>query len=235
MYSEFATDPKVQRLSESEQRRFVMVLCLRCGNGDVTLHDEDIVFQLRISGEEWQATKAVLIGKNLIDKNNKPIAWEKRQFISDSSASRVAKHRALQKLKSNDDVTLQERKSNALDTDTDTDTEKANTSSSSPPAKNDHVPYDKIVSLYHEHLPMCPKVKALTAARKSYIAQRWKSGAVPDLDTWRNFFIFVSKSKFLTGMVEPPPGKQRFIADLEWITKESNFVKIYERKYHGEA
>lgn len=67
MYSEFAIDPKVQRLSEADQRRYIMLLCLRCCNGDVTLHDDDVAFQLRISNEDWLTTKSVLIGRNLID------------------------------------------------------------------------------------------------------------------------------------------------------------------------
>jgi len=112
MYSEFANDPKVQRLSETDQRRFVMLLCIRCSNGDVTLQDEDVTFQLRISDEEWQATKVALLSKNLIGKDNKPSAWEKRQFSSDTSAARVAKHRALHNEQSNGDVTLPKRKSN---------------------------------------------------------------------------------------------------------------------------
>lgn len=128
MYAEFANDPKVQRLSEADQRRFVMLLCIRCSNGDVTLHetlhDENVTFQLRISDEEWQATKATLLSKNLIDKDNNPTSWDKRQFTSDVSAARVAKHRALHKKECNGDVTLQKQKSNVLDTDTDTDTEK---------------------------------------------------------------------------------------------------------------
>lgn len=102
----------------------------------------------------------------------------------------------------------------------------------SPPPK-DSIPYKKIVALYHEILPMCPRVGVLTNTRKSYIGARWKSGAIPDLETWRDFFTFVSKSKFLTGGCDPPPGKKRFVADLEWMTRESNFVKIYEKKYHG--
>jgi len=110
--------------------------------------------------------------------------------------------------------------------------------SSSPLAKPpaaDRVPYNKIVDLYHQLLPMCPRVGALTTTRKSYIAARWKSGAIPDLDTWRDFFVFISKSKFLTGACDPPEGKKRFVADLEWMTRESNFVKIYEKKYHGQV
>ena len=37
MYHELAVDPKVQMLSEIDQRRYLMLLCLRCCNGDVTL------------------------------------------------------------------------------------------------------------------------------------------------------------------------------------------------------
>jgi hypothetical protein len=105
------------------------------------------------------------------------------------------------------------------------------TCDSPPPVEK--IPFRKIVALYHEILPMCPRVGVLTNTRKGYISARWKSGAIPDLETWRDFFTFIGKSKFLTGQVDPPPGKKRFVADLEWMTRESNFVKIYEKKYHG--
>ena len=123
LYAEFVNDPKVQRLSEKDQRRYIMLLCLRCSNGDVTLHDDDVTFSLRISDAEWNDSKAILTERKLIDKNNKPIAWEKRQFSSDSSAERVSRHRMNKKIASNGDVTLQQRKCNVLDTDTDTDTD----------------------------------------------------------------------------------------------------------------
>lgn len=104
-YHEFATDPKVQMLSEADQRRYVMILCLKCCNGDVTLPDEAVAFQLRITNEEWAQTKANLISKKLIDEDNKPTAWNKRQFISDSSTARVAKHRSNKKRRCNVTVT----------------------------------------------------------------------------------------------------------------------------------
>lgn len=93
MYAEFATDPKVQMMSEVDQRRFVMVLCLRCSNDCVTLQDDEVAFQLRISNEEWAQTKARFLAKGLINDDNKPTAWDRRQFVSDSSAERVRKHR----------------------------------------------------------------------------------------------------------------------------------------------
>ena len=93
LYSEFATDPKVQMMSEAYQRRYIMLLCLRCSNGGVTLHETEVAFQLRISDEEWAETKAVFLRKNLITSDNNPAAWNKRQFSSDSSAASVSRHR----------------------------------------------------------------------------------------------------------------------------------------------
>lgn len=126
MYSEFATDPKVQMLSEQMQRRLMMLFCMRCSNNLVTLQEDEIAFQLRISDADLAETKALFISKKFIDKSWNILNWEKRQFASDSSKARVAKHRALQKekqaAKSNDDVTLQERQSNALEQNR-TDTE----------------------------------------------------------------------------------------------------------------
>lgn len=116
MYSEFATDPKVQMLSEVNQRRYVMLLCMRCSNDDVTLQDEEVAFQLRVTNEEWMATKTALMSKGMIDEQAKPCAWDKRQYISDSSTSRVAAYRERKKQEGNVTVT-------PPDTDTDTDTE----------------------------------------------------------------------------------------------------------------
>jgi hypothetical protein len=124
LYAEFATDPKVQMLSEIDQRRFIVVMCLRCCNGSVTLQDTEVAFQLRISDEEWANTKRVLLSKNLIGDDNKPIAWEKRQFDSDTSNARVYKHREKKKLLCNVTVAAMKRKSNAPETETETETEK---------------------------------------------------------------------------------------------------------------
>lgn len=121
LYAEFAHDPKVQMLSEVMQRRYIMLMCLRCSNDLVTLQDEEIAFQLRITAEQLAETKALFIAKGFIDVTWNLVNWEKRQFQSDSSSHRVAKHRASKKKAGNGDVTLQERDSNAPDTDTDTE------------------------------------------------------------------------------------------------------------------
>jgi hypothetical protein len=104
MYAEFLTDPKVQMLSEVTQRRYIMLLCMRCSNGDVTLQDDQVAFQLRISNEEWLETKGVLTSIELINEQCQPTSWDKRQYASDSSAERVARHR--EKVKRDGNVTV---------------------------------------------------------------------------------------------------------------------------------
>jgi hypothetical protein len=118
LYSEFMHDPKVQIMSEQDQRRLVMIFCMRC-NGDVTLQDIHVTFQLRISQQEWEHSKAIFIEAGFIDSDNNVLNWDKRQFVSDSSAPRVARHRALHKAvtvtKSNVTVTPPEQ--NRTDTE----------------------------------------------------------------------------------------------------------------------
>lgn len=134
LYSEFATDPKVQMLSESDQRRYIMLLCLRCSNEDVTLHETEVAFQLRITETEWAKTKAVLVAKKLISEDGKPTAWDKRQFVSDSSGPRVAAYRERKKLE-------EKRARNVTVTPPDTETETEKSSSPLPPSP-DPIPRD---------------------------------------------------------------------------------------------
>lgn len=121
LYAEFATDPKVQMMSEADQRRFIMVLCIRCSNDDVTLQDDEIAFQLRISSDDWARSKAVFLQKGLIHEDNTPAAWDKRQFVSDSSAERVRRHRANKKKSVKQPCNVTET---APEADTDSDAEK---------------------------------------------------------------------------------------------------------------
>jgi hypothetical protein len=133
LYSEFAHDPKVQMLSEAMQRRYVMLMCLRCSEVLETLHETEIAFQLRLSTSELEETKDLFISKNFIDKHWNLLNWDKRQFVSDSSTMRVAKHRNKKKQVSNVSETLQKRPSNATDTDTDTEQIQKRTTSVAPP------------------------------------------------------------------------------------------------------
>lgn len=247
MYAEFAHDPKVQMLSEVMQRRYVMLMCMRCSNVLVTLQDDEIAFHLRIDTEQLTETKALFIAKGFIDERWALLNWDKRQFASDSSAQRVAKHRAAKKKggkdDGNSDVTLHETKGNALDTETDTDTENPTTTdvvvvasdadNPVPAGLKRDCPHKEIIALYHEVLPMCPEVREWTPTRAQQLRTRWKEDVTrQDLDYWRRFFEYVrDHCGFLVGKTVTAHGKRPFLADLEWMTKQGNFTKIREGKY----
>jgi hypothetical protein len=97
MYSEWASDPKVQRMSECMQRRLMMLFCARCDETIGTLRETDLAFHWRISEEEIAATKVLFIEKGFIDAGWRLLNWNKRQFISDVSTERVRKHRQARK------------------------------------------------------------------------------------------------------------------------------------------
>ena len=98
-YAEFATDAKVQSMSEPMQRRLIMLFCLKCSDVLQTLSDEDIAFQLRISVDELASTKVLFMKKGFITKTWEIRNWERRQFVSDASAKRQKAYRERQKKK----------------------------------------------------------------------------------------------------------------------------------------
>jgi len=97
LYSEFGSDPKIQSMTEAMQRRLVILFCLRCGNVLETLQEQEIIYALGITPEEWEETKQIFVSKcfiRFIKGKCNIVNWNKRQFISDSSTERVRKYRA---------------------------------------------------------------------------------------------------------------------------------------------
>jgi hypothetical protein len=190
MYAEFLHDPKVQMLSEVDQRRFIMLLCIRCCSGDETLHetldDDFVAFQMRIDVDEWRETKRQLRAKCLVNDEGQPTNWAKRQFASDSSTARVRKHRRR-------DETVTKRSCHVIDTDTDTDTEE----------ENPLTPFEEFWALWPKKVARKDAVKAwkqlgiradawpaiADALRRATASRAWtKDGGefIPHASTWLN-------------------------------------------------
>lgn len=156
LYAEFATDPKVQLMSEIMQRRLIMLLCLRC-NGDVTLPETHVTFMLRITEKEWHETKELFISSGFIDNNNNILNWDKRQYKSDSSAERVA---ALRKRRCNVTVTPPEQIQNR------TDIKKEITKDITPPS------FEEFYMAYPKKIDKLDAIKAYKAALKKTTAEK---------------------------------------------------------------
>ncbi|WP_139236722.1 hypothetical protein [Rugamonas rubra] len=91
-------------------------------------------------------------------------------------------------------------------------------------------PHQEIIAIYHELLPQCPQVRDWTTARATQLRARWNEDEKrQSLGYWRSFFEYVGTCDFLVGR----SGKSPFFADLEWMTKSSNFTKIREQKYEN--
>ena len=110
LYAEFAFDPKIQTISETLQRRYIMLLCLKCHGEIPGLNDIQLSGALRISVDELHKTHDDLLSVGIISDNYDIPKWSERQYRSDSSTSRVAKFRSkkgetLQKRKCNGSVT----------------------------------------------------------------------------------------------------------------------------------
>lgn len=117
------------------------------------------------------------------------------------------------------------------DTDTEADTDLRGTNVPVGEKTSRNCPYERIVELYHEILPTLPRVARLSTARKAQIQGRWNCKN-QDLEGWADLFRYIGRSDFLMGRCTPRPGSDRpFKADLEWITKEANWLKIVEGKY----
>lgn len=94
-YAEFASDPKVQSMSEPMQRRLVMLFCLQCSGDLPKLDREEICLALRIPEKELEKTHALFLKKGFIEDDFSIRNWRKRQAPSDpTAAERMARMRA---------------------------------------------------------------------------------------------------------------------------------------------
>lgn len=121
MYSDFLNDPKMISLAFEDQRHFIGILALKSDGTldqecDEKLRERIIAQRLWIDYAILSDVKKRLVNAGLINNSWQPLAWEKRQFVSDSSAARTRAYR--DRLKRHGDVTV-----TPPDTDTESDTE----------------------------------------------------------------------------------------------------------------
>jgi len=105
-----------------------------------------------------------------------------------------------------------------------------------PPA--DDCPHNEIINLYHELLPMLPRVGMIGSngkkkydwkgQRRTNLQTRWREDeSRQNLDWWAELFKYILDSNHLTGK------SGGWKASLGWIVKYANWTKIKEGNYHG--
>lgn len=123
LYAEAIDDEKLRLLAFEDRWHYVALLCcksaglLDAGDSEPMLHRK-IAVKLGLQLRELEAVALRLAEVGLIDGGTfQPLAWDERQFKSDSSTERVKAFREKMKHGSNVSVTAQ-------DTDTEADTKK---------------------------------------------------------------------------------------------------------------
>lgn len=106
------------------------------------------------------------------------------------------------------------------------------TSSAGKPANA--CPHQEIIAAYHRILPELRQVRAWNATRQRLLQARWReSRERQEVGWWEDFFGYVRRCGFLMGRSEGRGGAPPFQADLEWLVRPSNFVKVIEGRYEG--
>lgn len=147
MYVDFLNDPKMVKLAFEDQRHFIGLLALKSDgalddeNCDPDLLDRIVAQRLWIDHAVIREVKKRLVASGLIDDNWQPVAWDRRQFPSDSSTDRTRKYRERQgkKLEAGGE-TSQERHGDGADTDADTDTDAEEQKALAPEGAQDNPP-----------------------------------------------------------------------------------------------
>jgi len=177
-YTEMVDDEKLRLLAFEDRWHFVALLCLKGQGvldetGPLLFRKVAVKLGLDVRSVEEVARRLSEVG--LIDeKTLQPIAWEARQFRSDSSAARVAAYRERKKqgAKRDGNVTV-----TAQDTDTDTDKEEEKKEELPRKRSNTFVVPDWINKTHWDAWHSCAKRKNASDAQKQM--------AVDKLDAWR--------------------------------------------------
>jgi len=130
MYTEAVDDEKLRLLAFEDRWHFVAILCCKgkgvLDEGEPGLVRRKVAVKLGLDLRELDEVVRRLSEVHLLDRDTlQPLAWEERQFQSDSSTDRVRAYREKIKKKGETIPKRYETVSvTAQDTDTDTDTEK---------------------------------------------------------------------------------------------------------------
>ena len=118
-------------------------------------------------------------------------------------------------------------------------------SSAGPTAKRGEVPcpYEEIIAVYHELLPMLPHVRIVTEKRKREMRKRWgwvlssrkpngerrATNADEALAWFRDYFGRCAADSFVNGEAPRGKGHEGWEADISFVMRDDCLVKIAEK------
>lgn len=98
LYSDIVDNHKIRMIDPAERWFFIGIMACECQGilhgDDMEYMEKVLAIKLEVSVEVLRQIKQRLISVRLIDDQYQPVGWDERQYKSDSSTSRVARHRA---------------------------------------------------------------------------------------------------------------------------------------------
>lgn len=200
-YTDMVDDEKLRLLAFEDRWHFIALLCCKgsglLDSGDApALLRRKIAVKLGLAARELEEAARRLEEVGLIDAETfQPVAWDARQFNSDSSTQRVKAYRERMKRAGNVSVTAQD-----TDTDTDTDTEATAKADAPPAARGHRLPVDWTPTQAQVDFAT-DRIGAATADEIDKFRDHWKAapgskGVKLDWDaTFRNWIRTAAKPR----------------------------------------
>ena len=104
-------------------------------------------------------------------------------------------------------------------------------------------PYDEIIAVYHELLPMLPHVRIVTEKRKREMRKRWawvlstrkpngerRATSADEAIRWfRDYFFRCASDPFITGQTPRGKGHEGWEAGLDYLLRDDCLVRVAEK------
>lgn len=105
LYSEWASDPKVQSMPEALQRRLAMLYCLCCQGDPADMLPHEIALWMRIPLPEWRKTRETFVDKGFMEQDGSVPKFQARQGPTDPTAAQRMRRYRERHAQRDDDVT----------------------------------------------------------------------------------------------------------------------------------
>ena len=150
-------------------------------------------------------------------------SWNKRQFQSDDSRERVARHRA-KKRQETADVTASNGDVTPPYTETDTYKKSSNEDSSAEPTPPPLTKHEIIEAWQTRMVPLgFPAIRKMTAQRERQLKARLKDSTIED---WQRAMDALERSAFCRG-----ENDRGWRADFDFLLQPKSFTKLSEGAY----
>ena len=227
-------------MTPSQRGTYILLLARAWANGGVIeADDESLAHQCGVTMEEWEKMRPIL--SRFFDVNGK--VWTHSRMVSEfarsskiSTTMRAGTDRAVSNLGNSS------RRSDGIRKATSKHSPVSDTTVNKAHAELADCPHRAIIDLYGQHLPGLRQPRTWDQNRQLVLRTRWREAGAGQygrgyttlddgLAWWGRFFRYIKERcpPIATGI--PRKDQSTWQADLDWILKRANFIKIIEGSY----